>query len=46
MQALNQFLEQKRDQFPRLYFLSNEELVDIFGNSSNDDEEDLKQETY
>jgi dynein heavy chain len=30
-QGLRHFLEKKRSKFPRLYFLSNEELVDIFG---------------
>ena len=25
------FLSMKRDTFPRLYFISNEELIDIFG---------------
>ena len=29
--GLRQFLERKRSTFPRLYFLSNEELIDIFG---------------
>lgn len=29
--GLGDFLEFKREQFPRLYFLSNEEIVDIFG---------------
>lgn len=31
MKGLSGFLETKRDKFPRLYFLSNEELIDIFG---------------
>ena len=30
-QGLRNFLEDKRGKFPRLYFLSNEELIDIFG---------------
>jgi len=30
-QGLRSFLEDKRGKFPRLYFLSNEELIDIFG---------------
>ena len=29
--GLRSFLEEKRGKFPRLYFLSNEELIDIFG---------------
>lgn len=29
--GLRDFLENKRSQFPRLYFLSNEELIEIFG---------------
>ncbi len=29
--ALGDFMDQKRERCPRLYFLSNEELVDIFG---------------
>lgn len=29
--GLGDFLEFKREKFPRLYFLSNEEIVDIFG---------------
>lgn len=28
--GLGDFLEYKREKFPRLYFLSNEEIVDIF----------------
>jgi hypothetical protein len=30
-QGLNTFLEQKRESFGRLYFVSNEELLDVFG---------------
>ena len=30
-QGLSIFLEQKRAFFPRLYFISNEELIDVFG---------------
>ena len=33
--GLAQFLEQKRDFFPRLYFISNEELIDVFGRSDH-----------
>lgn len=29
------FLEQKRAYFPRLYFISNEELIDVFGRCDN-----------
>ncbi len=29
--SLGEFLEFKREKFPRLYFLSNEEIVEIFG---------------
>jgi hypothetical protein len=29
--GLGEFLEFKREKFPRLYFLSNEEIVEIFG---------------
>lgn len=32
-QGLAVFLEQKRAYFPRLYFISNEELIDVFGRS-------------
>jgi len=29
--GLTVFLEQKRDSFPRLFFISNEELIELFG---------------
>jgi len=34
IKGLQKFLESKRDAFPRLYFLSNEELIEIYGKSS------------
>ena len=34
-QGLWVFLEQKRGKFPRLFFLSNEELIDIFGKGAD-----------
>jgi len=34
-EGLTAFLEQKREAFPRLYFLSNEELIDIFGRADD-----------
>ncbi|CUG03846.1 Hypothetical protein, putative [Bodo saltans] len=33
--ALNEFLEQKRDKFPRFYFISDEDLLEILGQSKN-----------
>jgi hypothetical protein len=33
--ALGDFLLSKRDTFPRLYFLSNEELIDIYGRADD-----------
>jgi dynein heavy chain, axonemal len=33
--ALRSYLEKKRGQFPRLFFLSNEELIDIFGKGND-----------
>jgi hypothetical protein len=30
-EGLHKFLEKKRSAFPRLYFLSNEELFDLYG---------------
>jgi hypothetical protein len=32
---LTDFLVKKRASFPRLFFLSNEELIDIFGRSDD-----------
>lgn len=34
-QGLAIFLEQKRAYFPRLYFISNEELIDVFGRADD-----------
>ena len=34
-EGLSKFLLDKRDAFPRLYFLSNEELIDIYGRSDD-----------
>ena len=33
--ALNSFLEEKRSAFPRLYFIGDEDLLEILGQSSN-----------
>jgi dynein heavy chain 2, cytosolic len=33
--ALNDFLEQKRSAFPRFYFLGDEDLLEILGQSTN-----------
>jgi hypothetical protein len=33
--AMGEFLLGKRDTFPRLYFLSNEELIDIYGRADD-----------
>jgi dynein heavy chain 2 len=33
--ALNEFLEQKRDKFPRFYFISDEDLLEVLGQSKS-----------
>ena len=33
--ALNEFLEQKRDKFPRFYFIGDDDLLEILGQSQN-----------
>ena len=35
--ALDDYMEEKRTKFPRFYFLSNDELIDILANSQNID---------
>jgi dynein heavy chain 2 len=35
--ALNEFLEQKRDRFPRFYFISDDDLLEVLGQSKNAD---------
>jgi hypothetical protein len=35
--ALNTYMEKKRGSFPRFYFLSDDELIDILANSQNID---------
>ena len=33
--ALNDFLEEKRNKFPRFYFLGDDDLLEILGQSQN-----------